>query len=74
MSYLALTMSHTKVTAVPPNEADPDWWNRFVLNLSAATNEMMHVMKEQCAAQIPCYYIRYEDLVVNPEPVLRELF
>ena len=31
-------------------------------------------MIEQCEPAVPTYYLRYEDLVLNPEPVLRELF
>jgi len=59
---------------VPPNVADPEWWDRWATNLARGTNEMFQVIREQVSSQIPCYFIRYEDLVVNPTPVLRELF
>ena len=31
-------------------------------------------MQSELAPAIPIYYIRYEDLVLNPRPVLMELF
>ena len=74
MAYLKLTNSHTKVTSVLPSEADPEWWDRFVLNVSKATNLASQTMREQVHGEIPVYYLRYEDLVLNPEPVLCELF
>lgn len=74
LSYLYLTTTHTKVTNIPSNEADPEWWNKFVTKIAQATNGALNVMRRDLEPQIPCYYIRYEDLVLNPGPVLRELF
>ena len=31
-------------------------------------------MQKDVHPVVPTYYVRYEDLVLNPEPVLRELF
>jgi len=31
-------------------------------------------MNKSVVPAIPTYYIRYEDLVINPEPVLLEMF
>ena len=31
-------------------------------------------MQSEVQTQIPCYYVRYEDLILDPEPVLKELF
>mmetsp|Transcript_27078 Transcript_27078/g.36193 ORF Transcript_27078/g.36193 Transcript_27078/m.36193 type:complete len:185 (+) Transcript_27078:157-711(+) len=31
-------------------------------------------MRDEVHPKIPMYYLRYEDLVLNPEPVLREMF
>ena len=74
LSLLALTLTHSKQLATPINEADPDWWNRFMTRTGKAINDCAMVMRQQVETTIPTYYIRYEDLVLNPLPVLRELF
>lgn len=32
------------------------------------------MIREQVATTVPTYWVRYEDLVLNPQPVLMELF
>ena len=73
-SYLYCTTAHTKVPKVPLNELDSDWWRRFIKATSTAQNESIRSMRSQVQPVIPIYFVRYEDLVLNPEPVLRELF
>ena len=74
LSYLTTTSSHSMVTKVPLSEADPDWWNNYVKASSKAINESTKCMRLQVQPEIPTYFIRYEDLVLDPEPVLNELF
>ena len=71
--YLFHTGSHTLTTNEKPNEADPEWWDRFVNVMARALNQHIEVMKRVEEA-VPTYYLRYEDLCLNPLPVLTELF
>ena len=36
--------------------------------------ENHEIVVDQMARQIPTYFMRYEDLKMNPKPVLEELF
>lgn len=74
LALLMNTTSHSKTTTVPLNEADPEWWDKFVKSLTKMCNDNMLAMKEQLEPAIPTMYIRYEDMVLNPEPILIELF
>ena len=65
--------SHSATTVVPVSEADPIWWDTFIKRISKSLNDSVSAMS-QVEATIPTYYLRYEDLVLNPEPVLMELF
>lgn len=62
------------ITTVPLCEADPDWWKRFIKASSISINDCTRCMRLHVQPVIPTYFIRYEDLVLNPEPVLTELF
>lgn len=73
MALMLNTNSHSATTVVPPNEADPIWWDKFVKSVTKLLNNSVAPMNE-VESTIPTYYIRYEDLVLNPEPVLMELF
>lgn len=42
--------------------------------MATRLEEDLQAKLEQLETRIPVYYLRYEDLVLNPEPVLRELF
>ena len=59
---------------MPLNEIDPVWWNRFVSMITPIVEINVKEMREKCEPAIPTYYLRYEDLVLNPQPVLMELF
>ena len=59
---------------MPLNELDPVWWNRFVSMITPMVEINGKEMRETCEPAIPTYYLRYEDLVLNPQPVLMELF
>ena len=74
MGLLVNLNSHSATTTVPLSEADPIWWDAFFKRIAEAHKICVDAMSEQVEAKIPTYYIRYEDLVLNPEPVLMELF
>ena len=42
--------------------------------MTAAMKENHKDVKAEIASQIPTFYMRYEDLKVDPEPVLKDLF
>ena len=68
------TASHSATTTVPINEVDPEYWDKFAPVIWDALNKSQIAMADLCEPAIPTYYIRYEDLVLNPKPVLMELF
>ena len=74
LSYLMNVMSHSHTTVVPPCEVDPIWWNAFVVNMAKCVNDCVAEMNKQLVPAIPTYYVRYEDLCLDPKPVLTELF
>lgn len=74
LALLSTTTSHSATLTESFHEADPVWWAKFSENVAKGTNEMLKVNRDQVHPAIPTYYIRYEDLVLNPGPVLTELF
>lgn len=55
-------------------EADPAIWSKMHKKIVWAINKYWLTIHEKVAPSIPTYYIRYEDLILDPEPALRELF
>lgn len=74
LALLMNLMSHSLQSEVPLNKVDPEWWDRFVKEITRAVNLNCTRMIEELEPAIPTYYIRYEDLCLNPNPVLMELF
>ena len=74
LALLANLASHSLQSEVPLNQVDPEWWDRFVKAMTRVFNRNCTRVKEECESAIPTYYVRYEDLVLNPKPVLIELF
>ena len=74
MALLMNCMSHSLQSEVPLNELDPVWWERLVHMMSPMVNINVLEMREHLEPAIPTYYVRYEDLVIDPKPVLMELF
>ena len=73
-ALLFITMSHSMTITPPVNEHDPAFWDTFIKKISTFINDQTLAMRRQMENEIPTYYIRYEDLVLNPQPVLTELF
>ena len=59
---------------MPIYQVDPEYFDRFMRDTILGINSATKVMIEQCEPAIPTFYLRYEDLILKPEPVLRELF
>ena len=59
---------------MPLNELDPAWWKKFVGMLTSMVGINVSDMRSVCEPALPTYYLRYEDLVLNPQPILMELF
>ena len=74
LALLMNLMSHSLQSQVPLNQVDPEWWDRYVKELSGVVNTNCTRMIAECEPAVPTYYVRYEDLVLNPNPVLMELF
>ena len=51
----------------------PDWWNRWIQNQINNIREN-HDRVKKVASSIPTYFMRYEDLKMNPGPALDGLF
>ena len=66
LALLFNTSSHSLTVNPPVNEADPAWWERFTEQLTRVHEEAYEVIREQLESQLPTYYVRYEDLVLNP--------
>ena len=69
---------HTFSHSLTPNERYdkdfPEWWEAFV---NWITKRMAHFHKgltTEISEKIPTYITRYEDLKLNPEPILKEMF
>ena len=68
------TASHSLSSAVPINEVDAGFWDRLVRVFVPAMNLNTQWMREKLEPAVPIYWVRYEDLVLNPKPALLELF
>jgi len=74
LAYLINTTSHGITFREKINEEFPDYWNTWIENNSKALQHFHTVMTKNCASAIPTYFLTYEDLKTNPEPVVLEMF
>ena len=72
--YLKNTLSHSHVSVEKPNEVDPVWWDGFVTKTAEAMSLTSLEINRQVMPTIPTYYVRYEDLSLDPLTTLTELF
>ena len=52
----------------------PEYWDRLVRNRTLMMHKNHTAILNSIALEIPTLFIRYEDLKLNPVPVLTELF
>ena len=73
-AYLHAFRSHS----LTPNERldvdFPEWWNEWVIKMAQCMQFNHTFTVERLAKEIPTYFLRYEDLLKNPERVLKECF
>ena len=56
------------------NQQFPEWWDKWVRDTVENIAYSHTFIDDNLATKIPTYYIRYEDLVIDPQPVLMECF
>ena len=72
---LRLTQTHTLSTEQSLLTDFPELWNKFVTEYVDLYNNFLdYHMKAADAHNVPTYYFRFEDLITDPYPVLKELF
>ena len=68
-AYLKNTYSHSLV----PNEQFhvdfPEYWDSFTRDFIEKT-KTYHQVVDKMSRSIPTYFMRYEDLKINPRPIL----
>ena len=56
------------------NENHADWWDKWVSIQSKNMAEGHDYIIKNVVDQIPTYFVRYEDLLQNPAPILKDVF
>ena len=51
-------------------ESDKEWWNDFVKKMTKYIKKTSEHMENLVGKDIPVYYVRYEDLILEPKYVL----
>ena len=52
----------------------PQYWDQFVRQMILNIRDNHTVVMNSIAKEIPTYFMRYEDLKLNPVPALTDLF
>ena len=60
------TASHSLSSEVPINEVDAEFWDRLIHIFTQGINKNTQWMREKLEPAMPMYWVRYEDLVLNP--------
>ena len=73
-AYLVHMRSHSLVPNEKLHEKFPEWWAQWAKTVSEYIQYNHDYIVGTLSKKIPAYIIRYEDLILNPEPILNELF
>ncbi|TNV78443.1 hypothetical protein FGO68_gene573 [Halteria grandinella] len=73
-THLQNMASHSLTCKERYDKEFPEYWEWFVRVVDEALRDFYHVNMARLATSIPTYIVRYEDVVENPLPVLKELF
>ena len=75
-SYVGLSQlnSHSLVPEQQYHSEFPDFWAEWVSALTQRIKINHEMTKNWISTEIPTYWLRYEDLKLNPRPVLEGLF
>jgi len=74
MLYMVNSASHSLVPKEIIHEECQDYWDWFIRFLPKEIKWFHTIMTERAAAAIPTYYLTYEDLRLNSEPAVLEMF
>ena len=56
------------------HEKFPEFWSEFALATARNIKNSHEYITRKLAKEIPIYFMRYEDLISNPEIILTECF
>ena len=68
------TGSHSLVPNEQYHVDMPQYWQKWIETCVTEIKENHDIVVNRMARQIPTYFMRYEDLKMNPRPALEELF
>ena len=68
-----LTLTHTNKTDYDLQVEYPEWWDWFVRKQTRLMRRYYDIVRKHCD-RVPTYFVRYEDLVLNPKETLLGLF
>ena len=71
---LVNTHSHSLEVNERYNIDMPEFWEQWVTGMVAACKANHESVLSEISSQIPTFYLRYEDLKADPEPVLIDMF
>ena len=73
-----VNLQHTRIHSLEVNEQYhvdfPEWWDSSVRNSTRNLRDNHTAVLNSIAKEIPTYFMRYEDLKLDPVPALTELF
>ena len=67
-------LSHSLVPKQKIEEEYPDWWKVWITRCSKSLANFHDVTVNEIARKIPTYYLRYEDLRLNSNEVMKDVF
>ena len=73
-ALLEMTGSHRLTIEQELHRDFPEFWNEWITRNIKNLKEDHDIVFNEIALQIPTYFMRYEDLKINPQPVLEQLF
>ena len=73
-ALLGATVSHNLVPRVPIQEQFPQDWDTIVKSGVRSMQQYVSLVRDNISKKIPTLIVRYEDLVVEPEKTLTQIF
>ena len=73
-AFFVSMKSHSLVPEEKLNERFPAWWKEWVTTMAEQISYNHDYIVDTLSEKIPSYIFRYEDLILDPEPVLLECF
>ena len=67
------TFTHSVALEFNVQEENPLWWDWFVRKEAGAWNKFYEVVRSHIG-QTPTYFVRYEDLILDPEGTMKGLY